>query len=133
MVPSVTGRRTAAFAVKAVAARAVAKEVEGNAVFSCSIDRDDRHVSLGVIGEIDRWSAGQFRNQLLSVAKEHPAEIDIDMVGASMPDAACVAVLVEAWRFAQDHGIALAVRCPSAAITRAFDVAPSGRLLTLRA
>ena len=102
-------------------------------MFSCSIDRAERHVSLGLIGEIDRSSAGQFRNQLLSVAKEHPAAIDIDMAGASMPDTACVAVLVEAWRFAQDHGIALTVRCPSDAIARAFDVAPSGRLITLRA
>jgi anti-anti-sigma factor len=106
--------------------------VEPHAVFSCSISRHDHQVSLGVIGEIDRTSAGQFRNQLLSVAKEHPAAIDIDMAGASMPDTTCVAVLVEAWRFAQDHGIALTVRCPSAAITRAFDVTPSGRLLTLR-
>jgi anti-anti-sigma factor len=120
-------------AVKTAAARAVSNEVEGQAVFSCSIDRAERHVSLGLIGEIDRSSAGQFRNQLLSVAKEHPAAIDIDMAGASMPDTACVAVLVEAWRFAQDHGIALTVRCPSAAIARAFDVAPSGRLITLRA
>jgi anti-anti-sigma factor len=120
-------------AVKTAASRAVSNEVEGQAVFSCSIDREERHVSLGLIGEIDRSSAGQFRNQLLSVAKEHPTAIDIDMAGASMPDTACVAVLVEAWRFAQDHGIALTVRCPSAAIARAFDVAPSGRLITLRA
>jgi anti-anti-sigma factor len=103
------------------------------AVFSCSISRCDGHVALGVIGEIDRSSAGQFRNQLLSLAKEHPAAIDIDLAGAVLPDSACVAVLVEAWRFAQDHGIQLTVRCPSAAITRTFDVAPSGRLLTLRA
>ena len=103
------------------------------AVFSCSVSRLDGHVALGVIGEIDHTSAGQFRNQLLSLAKEHPTTIAIDMAGAVLPDAACVPVLVEAWRFAQDHGIELTVRCPSAAITRTFDVAPSGQLLTLRA
>jgi anti-anti-sigma factor len=102
------------------------------AVFSCSISRREGHVALGVIGEIDRTSVGQFRNQLLSVAKEHPVAIDIDMAGAALPDSACVAVLVETWRFAQEHGIELTIRSPSAAISRAFDMAPSGQLLTLR-
>jgi anti-anti-sigma factor len=103
------------------------------AVFTCSISRRDGHVSMGVIGEIDRTSAGQFRNQLLSVAKEHPSTIDIDMAGAALPDSACVAVLVETWRFAQEHGIELTVRSPSELIARTFDMAPSGQLLTLRA
>ena len=101
-------------------------------MFSCSITRQGGHVALGVIGEIDHTSAGQFRNQLLSLAKEHPSAIDIDMTGAVLPDTACVAVLVEAWRFAQDHAIELTVRSPSDAISRAFDMAPSGQLLTLR-
>ena len=43
-----------------------------------------------------------------------------------------MAVLVEAWRFAQEHGIELAVTSPSPAVTQVFDVAPSGQLLTLR-
>lgn len=120
-------------AVKSDPAGAVAPDVGQQAVFSCSISRRGDHVALGVIGEIDRASVGQFRNQLLSVAKEHPRAIDIDMSGAVLPDSACVAVLVETWRFAQEHGIELAVRSPSAAISRAFDMAPSGQLITLRA
>ena len=106
--------------------------MDRKSVFSCSITRRGGHVALGVIGEIDRTSAGQFRNQLLSLAKEHPVAIDIDMAGALLPDSACVAVLVETWRFAQDHGIELTVRSPGDAIARAFDMAPSGQLLTLR-
>ncbi|HEX5588333.1 MAG TPA: STAS domain-containing protein [Acidimicrobiia bacterium] len=106
--------------------------VEPGAMFSCSVSRVDDHVTVGVIGEIDQAAAGQFRNHLLTLAKEHPAVIAIDLTGVSLPDSACVAVLVEAWRFAQDHGIELTVRSPSDAITRAFDVSASGRLLTLR-
>lgn len=101
-------------------------------VFSCSISRANGRVEIGIIGEIDRTSAGQFRNQLLTVAKEHPVAIAIDMKHVALPDEAGVAVLVEAWRFAQEHGIELAVTSPSRAVTQVFDVAPSGQLLTLR-
>ena len=101
-------------------------------VFSCSVSRQGDHVTVGVIGEIDQAAAGQLRNHLLTLAKQHPASIAIDLAGVSMPDAPCVAVLVEAWRFAQEHGIDLTVRSPSDAVTRAFDVTDSGHLLTLR-
>jgi anti-anti-sigma regulatory factor len=47
-------------------------------------------------------------------------------------DSSCVAVLVEAWRFTQEHGIDLTVKSPAASIRQVFDVAESGRLLTLR-
>jgi anti-anti-sigma factor len=109
-----------------------AQGVDPLAVFSCSVERHAGHVRLGVIGEIDRTSAGQFRNQLLSLAKEHPASIAVDMLDVTISDGACVAVLVETWRFAQEHGIDLTVRSGSDAITRAFDRAPSGQVLTLR-
>ncbi len=101
-------------------------------VFSCSISRANGRVEIGIIGEIDRKSAGQFRNQLLTLAKEHPVAIAIDMKHVVLPDEAGVAVLVETWRFAQEHGIELAVTSPSPAVTEVFDVAPSGQLLTLR-
>ena len=92
-----------------------AASVEPGGMFSCSVSRVDDHVTVGV-----------------TLAKEHPAAIVIDLTGVSLPDTACVAVIVEAWRFAQDHGIELTVRSPSEAITRAFDLTASGRLLTLR-
>ena len=109
-----------------------AASVEPGAMFTCSVSRRGEHVTVGVIGEIDQSAAGQFRNHLLTIAKEHPASIAIDLTGVSLPDTACVAVLVEAWRFAEEHHIELTVRSPSDAITRAFDVTPSGLLLTLR-
>ena len=90
-------------------------------------------VCVGVIGDVDASSVGQLRNQLLTLAKEHPRSIDIDLAGATLPDVPGVAVLVEVWRFAYEHGIELTVRSPSPAIERTFDVAPSGALLTLRA
>ena len=101
-------------------------------VFSCSISRSHGRVEIEIIGEIDRTSAGQFRNQLLTAAKEHPAAIAIDMQHVALHDEAPLAVLVEAWRFAQEHGIELAVTAPSSAVTEVFDIAPSGQLLTLR-
>ena len=101
-------------------------------VFSCSISRANGRVAIDIIGEIDRTSAGQFRNQLLTLAKEHPVAIAIDMKQVALPDEAAVAVLVETWRFAQEHGIELAVTSPSPAVTRTFELAPSGQLLTLR-
>jgi anti-anti-sigma factor len=106
--------------------------VAHSSVFSCSISRANGRVVIDIIGEIDRTCAGQFRNQLLTLAKEHPAAIAIDMKQVALPDEAAVAVLVEAWRFAEEHGIELAVTSPSPEVTRAFEVAPSGRLLTLR-
>ena len=102
------------------------------AVFSCSIARHEGDVDIEVIGRIDRSSAGQFRNQLLTVAKEHPASIAIHMDDLALIDSSCVAVLVEAWRFTQEHGIELTVKSPAASIRQVFDVAESGRLLTLR-
>jgi anti-anti-sigma factor len=113
-------------------APAPASQAPHASVFSCSISRGNGRAAIDIIGEIDRTSAGQFRNQLLTLAKEHPASIAIDMKDVVLPDGAAVAVLVEAWRFAQEHGIELAVTSPSPAITRTFDVAPSGQLLTLR-
>ena len=101
-------------------------------VFSCSISRRNGRVAIDIIGEIDRTCAGQFRNQLLTLAKEHPASIAIGMKHVATPDEAAVAVLVEVWRFAEEHGIELTVTSPSPAVTRTFEVAPSGRLLTLR-
>ena len=101
-------------------------------VFSCSIARGIRRVASRIIGEIDRTSAGQFRNQLLTLAKEHPVAIAIGMEHVALPDEAGVAVLVEAWRFAQEHSIELSVTSPAPAVTETFDMAPSGRLLTLR-
>ena len=75
-------------------------------VFSCSIARHEGVVDIEVIGRIDRSSAGQFRNQLLTLAKEHPGSIAIHMDRLALIDSSCVAVLVEAWRFMQEHGIA---------------------------
>ncbi len=76
-------------------------------VFSCSIARHAGDVDLELIGAMDRSSAGQFRNQLLTLAKEHPSSIAIHMDDLALVDSSCVAVLVEAWRFAEEHGIAL--------------------------
>ena len=101
-------------------------------MFSCSISRHSGRVAIGIVGEIDRTSAGQFRNQLLSVVKEHPAAIEIDMELVALADEAGVAVLIEAWRFALEHGIELAVKSPSSAVTQTFDIAPTGRLVALR-
>jgi anti-anti-sigma factor len=101
-------------------------------VFSCSVARDGDDVAVEVIGVIDRGSAGQFRNLLLTLAKEHPAAIAIHMQDLALIDSACVAVLVEAWRFTQEHGIELTVKSPAASIRQVFDVTESGRLLTLR-
>ena len=110
----------------------IACDAPHSSVFSCSISRRNGRVAIDIIGEIDRTCAGQFRNQLLTLAKEHPASIAIDMKHVATPDEAAVAVLVEVWRFAEEHGIELAVTSPSPAVTRTFEVAPSGRLLTLR-
>jgi anti-anti-sigma factor len=105
---------------------------EHASVFSCSITHGSCRVGIEIIGEIDRTSAGQFRNQLLTLAKEHPVAISIDMKHVALPDEAGVAVLLETWRFAQEHGIALAVTSPPSAVTDAFEVGPSGQLLALR-
>jgi len=101
-------------------------------VFSCSIARHEGDVEVEVIGSMDRRSAGQFRNQLLTLAKEHPATMAIHMDDLALIDSSCVAVLVETWRFAEEHGIVLTVTSPAASIRQAFDVTESGRLLTLR-
>ena len=103
-----------------------------HSVFSCSISRHEGVVDIEVIGRIDRSSAGQFRNQLLTLAKEHPGSIAIQMDRLALIDSSCVAVLVEAWRFAEEHGIELTVTSPAASIRQVFDVTESGRLLTLR-
>ena len=97
-----------------------------SSVFSCSISRANGRVAVEIIGEIDRTSAGQFRNQLLTLAKEHPVAIAIDMKQVALPDEAAVAVLVEAWRFAQEHGIELAVTSPSPEVMRTFDARALG-------
>jgi len=99
-------------------------------IFSCSIARHEGDVDFEVMGDIDRSSAGQFRNRLLSLAKEHPASIVIHMCDLSFVDSSCVAVLIEAWRFTHDHGIELTVTSPAASIRQAFEVGESGRLLT---
>jgi anti-anti-sigma factor len=101
-------------------------------VFSCSVTRHDDVVAVEVIGVIDRAAAGQFRNLLLNLAKEHPAAIVIRADDLALVDSSCVAVLVEAWRFTEEHGIVLTVQSPAASIRQVFDVAESGRLLTLR-
>ena len=101
-------------------------------VFSCSVAHVGGQVTADVFGEIDTCSAGQFRNQLLTIAKEHPSSIVIDMANASLLDNVSLAVLVEVWQFTQEHGIDFAIKSPGPAICRVFDVTPSGRLLTLR-
>jgi anti-anti-sigma factor len=101
-------------------------------VFSCSISRHEGVVDIEVIGRIDRSSAGQFRNQLLTLAKEHPGSIAIHMDRLALIDSSCVAVLVEAWRFMQEHDIQLTVKSPAASIRQVFDVGEHGQLLTLR-
>jgi anti-anti-sigma factor len=90
-------------------------------------------IGIEVLGGVDRIVAGQLRNQLLTVAKEHPASISVDMRNVVVVDGACLAVLVEAWRFCDEHGIELAVRSPAVAIRETFAVAPSGRILAIRA
>jgi anti-anti-sigma factor len=101
-------------------------------LFSCSVAHNDTEVAVDVIGVIDRSSAGQFRNLLLTLAKEHPSSIALHMDELALVDSSCVAVLVEVWRFTEEHGIALTVRSPAASIRQVFDVGESGRLLTLR-
>jgi anti-anti-sigma factor len=101
-------------------------------VFSCTVAREDDRVVVDVIGEVDRVSAGQFRNQLLTIAKEHPRALVVDMANTTLLDGAGLAVFIEVWRFTQEHGIELTITSPGASIRQIFDVAPSGRLLTLR-
>ena len=81
--------------------------------------------------ETDRSEAA-YERFARAIAKEHPASIAIDMDDLALVDSSCVAVLVEAWRFADEHGIALRVKSPAASIRQVFDVADSGLLLTLR-
>jgi anti-anti-sigma factor len=100
-------------------------------VFSCSSARVDGKVVAVVIGEIDRGSAGQFRNQLLTIAKEHPSSIMVDMANATLLDDVSLAVLVEVWQFTQEHRIEFTIKSPGPSIRRVFDIAPSGRLVTL--
>jgi anti-anti-sigma factor len=90
-------------------------------------------IGVEVLGGIDRAGAGPLRNQLLTLAKEHPASIAVDLRDNVVLDAACVSVLVEVFRFCEEHGIELAVRSPAPALRRVFDRAPSGRILALRA
>jgi anti-anti-sigma factor len=99
-------------------------------VFSCSVTRVDGHVVADVIGEIDGNSAGQFRNQLLTAAKEHPESIVVDMANASLLDNKSLAVLIEVWQFTQEHGIEFTIKSPGPSIREVFDVTPSGRLVT---
>ena len=101
-------------------------------VFSCSVSQEGDAAVVEVLGTIDRASAAQFRTQVLSLAKEHPGRIDLHMEHTALLDAAGLAVLVELWRFSEEHGIPLTVRSPAASIRQVFDVADSGRLLTLR-
>jgi anti-anti-sigma factor len=101
-------------------------------VYSCSVAREGPSIVADVIGQVDAGSAGQFRNQLLTMAKEHPDAIVLDMANASLLDDTSLAVLVEVWRFTHEHGIGFTVRSAGPSIRRVFDVAPSGQLLTLR-
>jgi anti-anti-sigma factor len=101
-------------------------------VYSCSVAREATSIVADVIGEVDAGSAGQFRNQLLTMAKEHPAAIVLDMTNASLLDDTSLAVVVEVWQFTQEHGIGFTVKSAGPSIRRVFDVAPSGQLLTLR-
>lgn len=89
-------------------------------------------IAFGVIGDVDAAATAHLRNQLLTLAKQHPGSIDVDLSASRLWGPACTAVLVETWRFAQEHGIELTVRSPSADIADAFDMTPSGALLTLR-
>jgi anti-anti-sigma factor len=101
-------------------------------IYSCSVAREGASMVADVIGQVDAGSAGQFRNQLLTMAKEHPDGIVLDMANASLLDETSLSVLVEVWQFTQEHGIAFRVRSAGPSIRRVFDVAPSGQLLTLR-
>ena len=47
-------------------------------VYSCSVAREGASMVADVIGEVDSGSAGQFRNQLLTMAKEHPDAIVLE-------------------------------------------------------
>jgi ABC-type transporter Mla MlaB component len=47
-------------------------------------------------------------------------------------DSSCVAALVEAWRRAHEHGIALSVKSLAASIRQVFDVAEAGGRLGVR-
>ena len=53
------------------------------------------------------------------------------MANASLLDNKSLAVLVEVWQFTQEHGIEFTIKSPGPSICRVFDVAPSGRLVTL--
>jgi anti-anti-sigma factor len=89
-------------------------------------------IGVDVVGGVDRSAAGALRNQLLTLAKEHPASIGIDLRDAVVLDPACLTVLVEVWRFCEQHGIELAVRSPAPALRTTFELTPSGRILGLR-
>lgn len=89
-------------------------------------------ISVEVVGGVDRAAAGPLRNQLLTLAKEHPASIGVDLRDAVVLDAAGVSVLVEVWRFCEEHGIELAVRSPAPTLRSVFELTPSGRILGIR-
>ena len=90
-------------------------------------------IGIEVVSGVDRAVAAQLRTQLLSLAKEHPASITVDLPHVVVLDGACLGVLAEAWRFCEEHSIELAVRSPAAAIRKRFDVTASGRIVAFRA
>lgn len=90
-------------------------------------------IGVEVLGAVDRAAAGRLRNQLLTLAKEHPASIGVDLRNSVMLDSACVSVLVEVWRFCEEHGIELAVRSPAPVLRTVFDLTASGRIVAVRA
>jgi anti-anti-sigma regulatory factor len=88
-------------------------------------------IGVEVVGGIDRAAAGSLRNQLLTLAKEHPASIDVDLRHAVLRDPACPSVLVEVWRFCEAHGIEMAVRSSEPVLRTVFELTPSGHILAL--
>jgi anti-sigma B factor antagonist len=82
-------------------------------------------------GEIDIYTGPALRDVLRDVVAAGPSQVVIDMAEVSFIDSSGLSVIIGAYKRAQDSGIDLVLRSPTARVVRLLEMTGLNRALTV--
>ncbi|NOZ95950.1 MAG: STAS domain-containing protein [Acidobacteria bacterium] len=83
-------------------------------------------------GKVTLVSTPELRNTMLEMINGAPGRITVDLSEVSFLDSSGVAILVEAWKGAQETGKPFVLAKPSAAVMRVLELAQLDQIFDIR-
>ena len=92
---------------------------------------DDHSYVISLVGEVDLYTAPEFKQQLLEVIGQGGKEIVVDFSGTTFIDSTTLGVLVGGVKRLRSNGGQLSLVCSDRNITKIFEITGLDRVFTI--